>query len=67
MGMGRFGISELVLILAIALIVFGPAKLPSIGKSIGQAIGEFKSHANQLTKEMTGDDQDEEKKETKSP
>ncbi|SFN78365.1 twin-arginine translocase TatA/TatE family subunit [Proteiniclasticum ruminis] len=61
---GRFGISELVLILAIALVIFGPSKLPSIGRSIGEAIGEFKSHANKITDEMKLDDQDEKKKES---
>lgn len=61
---GRFGISELVLILAIALVIFGPSKLPSIGRCIGEAIGEFKSHANKITDEMKLDDQDEKKKES---
>lgn len=61
---GRFGISELVLILAIALVIFGPSKLPSIGRSIGEAIGEFKSHANKITDEMKLDDRDEKKKES---
>lgn len=61
---GRFGISELVLILAIALVIFGPSKLPSIGRSIGEAIGEFKSHANKITDEMKLDDQNEKKKES---
>lgn len=62
----RFGMSELVLILAIALVIFGPSKLPSIGKSIGQAIGEFRAQANKLTEDvMTGTD-DEKKDEKKS-
>lgn len=43
---GRLGPMELVLILVIALVVFGPAKLPEIGKAMGKAIREFKSSAN---------------------
>lgn len=43
--MFNFSMSELVVILAIALIVFGPAKLPEIGKAIGKGISNFKASA----------------------
>lgn len=49
---GRIGAMELILILAIALVIFGPSKLPEIGKSLGKAIGEFKDHANKITKDI---------------
>lgn len=39
--MFNLGMSELILILAIALVVFGPGKLPEIGREIGKGIGEF--------------------------
>jgi len=39
---GRLGVTELILILCIALVIFGPSKLPQIGRSLGQAIQEFK-------------------------
>lgn len=42
MPFGRIGIWELVLILALVLIVFGPSKLPELGKSIGRTIREFR-------------------------
>ncbi|GAB6087710.1 twin-arginine translocase TatA/TatE family subunit [Alkaliphilus crotonatoxidans] len=42
---GRIGATELILILAIALVIFGPSKLPDIGKSFGRAIREFKDHS----------------------
>jgi TatA/E family protein of Tat protein translocase len=40
--MGNLGMPELILILALALLLFGPKKLPEIGKQVGKALGEFK-------------------------
>ena len=37
------GMPELILILAIALVIFGPSKLPEMGASVGKAIREFRS------------------------
>ncbi|AGF57827.1 MAG: tatA [Clostridiaceae bacterium] len=48
--MPRIGFPELIVILVIALVIFGPGKLPSVGKSIGEAIKEFKKASNDLTK-----------------
>ena len=42
LGMFNFGTQELFLILIIALVIFGPKKLPEIGKAIGKSINEFK-------------------------
>ncbi|UJL45659.1 twin-arginine translocase TatA/TatE family subunit [Virgibacillus sp. NKC19-16] len=53
------GIPGLILILVIALIIFGPKKLPEIGKATGQTLREFKSSAGELVK-----DGDEEEKNT---
>jgi sec-independent protein translocase protein TatA len=39
----RLGIGELLFIFAIILVLFGPAKLPQLGKSLGEAIKNFKS------------------------
>ncbi|SCI80454.1 Sec-independent protein translocase protein TatAd [uncultured Clostridium sp.] len=49
---GKIGAGELILILAIALIIFGPSKLPQIGKSMGQAIKEFRKGTSQVQKEI---------------
>jgi sec-independent protein translocase protein TatA len=49
--MPSLGFPELVLILVIALIIFGPGKLPSVGASIGKALSEFKKASRELTKE----------------
>lgn len=61
--MPRIGFPELIVILVIALIVFGPGKLPSVGKSVGEAIKEFKKASNELTKDDTTAAKAEEKKE----
>ncbi len=59
--MGRIGATELILILAIALVIFGPSKLPEIGKSLGDALGQFKSHANKITEDIIDDTKDDKK------
>lgn len=40
------GLSELLVVLVIALVIFGPAKLPKIGKALGKSIREFKKATN---------------------
>lgn len=45
------GIPGLILILIIALVIFGPKKLPEIGKATGQTLKEFKKSARDLTDE----------------
>ena len=39
---GSLGMPELIVIMVIALLVFGPKKLPEVGRSIGKALREFK-------------------------
>ncbi len=51
---GNLGMGELVIILIIALIIFGPGKLPEIGKAIGRGIKDFK-------KAMSSEDEDDKK------
>jgi sec-independent protein translocase protein TatA len=46
--MGPIGIPELLIIFVVALIVFGPRKLPELGKSLGKSIAEFKRASNEL-------------------
>src|SRR5262245_26612772 len=46
--MPQLGFSEMLVILVIALLVFGPKKLPELGKSLGKGIREFKKATNDL-------------------
>jgi len=45
---GSIGGPELVVIFVVALLVFGPRKLPEIGKMLGKGLGEFRRAANEL-------------------
>lgn len=45
---GSLGVPELLLIFGVALIVFGPRKLPEIGRTLGKALGEFKKASEEL-------------------
>ena len=46
--MGSIGMPEMLVILVIALIIFGPRKLPELGKSLGKSLAEFKRASNEL-------------------
>lgn len=46
------GLPELVVILVIALIIFGPKKLPEMGKAIGKAINEFKKTSEGIEQQI---------------
>ena len=45
---GSIGMPELLIIFVIALIIFGPRKLPELGRSLGKSLGEFKRASNEL-------------------
>ncbi len=64
---GKIGIQELILILALALIIFGPRKLPEIGRSIGQGLREFKKATTEIQKSVSLDESEKEKGNIQSP
>ncbi|MDI6735767.1 MAG: TatA/E family twin arginine-targeting protein translocase [bacterium] len=46
------GMPELIIILIVALIIFGPKRLPEMGKSLGRAIKEFRKTSQELKEEI---------------
>ncbi len=59
---GSLGFPELIVIFTVALLVFGPRKLPEIGRSLGRSLNEFKRATNDLKRtwesEVTSEGQD---------
>ena len=60
--LSNIGVPGLILILVLALIIFGPKKLPEIGRAFGQTLREFKKSTRELTSDVM-EEFEEEKKE----
>ncbi len=58
MPFGNIGITGLILILVIALIIFGPSKLPELGRAFGRTLSEFKNSTRELVSNDKDDDGD---------
>lgn len=61
--LSNIGVPGLIIILVIALVVFGPSKLPEIGKSFGSSLKEFKNATKDI---MSDDDSDNKEKDDKT-
>ncbi|MFD2670819.1 twin-arginine translocase TatA/TatE family subunit [Marinicrinis sediminis] len=62
MGLGSIGVPGLILILIVALLLFGPNKLPELGRAFGKTIKEFKKG----TKDLLDDEEDQKSSASKS-
>ena len=62
---GPFGGWEILIILFIVLIIFGPTKLPQMGSAMGKAIKEFKKAGKELRSDVILDEDEEEKEKEK--
>ena len=60
--MGPIGIPELILIFIVALVVFGPRKLPELGRSLGKTLAEFRRASNDIRQSIEKEIEDVEKK-----
>ena len=61
---GSVGVPELLIIFTIALIIFGPRKLPELGKSLGKSLAEFKRPSNELKSTLDEEIRTEERRST---
>lgn len=59
---GSLGFPELLVIFGVALLIFGPRKLPEIGRSVGKALGEFRRATNDLKSTLEEEVRMEERK-----
>jgi sec-independent protein translocase protein TatA len=64
---GSIGMPELIIIFVIALIIFGPRKLPELGRSLGKSLAEFKKASNELRNTLEEEIRIEEQKEAAKP
>ena len=64
--MGPIGFPEMVIILVIALVVFGPRKLPELGRSLGRSLHEFKKASNELRSTLEDEIRIEEQRDTRA-
>ncbi|HYK91680.1 MAG TPA: twin-arginine translocase TatA/TatE family subunit [Acidobacteriota bacterium] len=64
--MGSLGMQEIIVIFVLALIIFGPRKLPELGKTLGKGLAEFKKASNELKQTWEDEVRLEKEKETMS-
>ena len=64
---GSLGMGELIIIFTVALIVFGPRKLPELGRSLGKSLQEFKRASSELRHTLDEEISLEERKAAPSP
>src|SRR5204862_646721 len=65
--LGSLGMPELIIIFVIALIIFGPRKLPELGRSLGKSLAEFKRASNELKSTLEEEIRLEEQQKVEAP
>ena len=60
--MSQIGIPGLIIILVLALILFGPSKLPQLGRAVGDTLREFRSSTKHVVEEITVEEKKEAQK-----
>ena len=65
--MGKIGTTELLVVLAIVLIIFGPKALPKLGRSLGKTLGSFRKGMNDSADDDDDEEEVVEKKKKKKP
>jgi sec-independent protein translocase protein TatA len=63
---GNIGFPELIIIFALALLVFGPKKLPEVGRSLGRALREFRRTTDEIKEKLEEEIQADDFKEIKT-
>lgn len=58
----NIGVAGLLMILVVVLILFGPSKLPELGRAVGRTLFEFKSSARELVQDLKEDEETEKEK-----
>jgi sec-independent protein translocase protein TatA len=62
--MPNIGVPGLIIILVIALIIFGPSKLPQLGRAVGQTLKEFKNSTKDIMDDVTDEFKSDDKEST---
>lgn len=64
--LGSIGMPELIIIFVVALVIFGPKKLPELGRSLGRSLSEFKRASNELKNTLEEEVRVEEQREQRA-
>ena len=67
MRIGPLGVWEILIILTVVLIVFGPSRLPQMAKGVGQAVREFRKGVKDMKDEFVSEVEEEPSKSSKDP
>jgi sec-independent protein translocase protein TatA len=61
----NIGLPGLILILLVALVIFGPAKLPQLGRAVGDTLREFRKSTRDVVEEITNEEEEDKERKNK--